>query len=247
MKKLFAVLMALVLALSLGCTALAEEPATPADEITALNWLLETLTKYDWIEKDGRFTLEIYPTLDDLSEDTFTVVVYGPNSAFDGVEWRFFGNYDADQGVFAATDICRYDVKYGEDGELELATSVYDKKGYATLAIDEAGLLTLTYEDDADINGKVFESVAAAEAKTTEITEEQKAIIDKALQTLVGVNYTPIAVIDEVDYMLSVLCEATVVYPGAEPYPVVMVINTKAEDGSGVYFIPLTPSDDSEG
>ena len=243
MKKLFAVLMALVLALSLGCTALAEEPATPADEITALNWLLETLTKYDWIEKDGRTTIEIYPSLDDTSDDTLMVVIYGPNSASDGVEWRIWGKYDADKGIFSASTVARYDVQYDDAGELELSTNVYTRDELATLEMDENGALVLTYAADEDINKKVFEPVPAAAAKTTEITEEQKAIIEKALQNLMGVDYTPIAIVDEVDYMLCVLCEASVVYPGAEPYPVLMVINTNADEPNNVYFIDLVPND----
>lgn len=238
MKKLFAVLMALVLALSLGCTALAENPA--ADEITALNWLYETLTGYDWIEKDGRATIEIYPALDDTSDDTLMVVIYGPNSASDGVEWRLWGKFDAAKGIFSASTVARYDVQYDDAGELELSTNVYTRDELATLEMDENGALVLTYAADEDINKKVFEPVPAAAAKTTEITEEQKAIIEKALKNLMGVDYTPIAIVDEVDYMLCVLCEAKVVYPGAEPYPILMVINTNTDE---VEFIDLVPND----
>lgn len=238
MKKLFAVLMALVLALSLGCTALAENPA--ADEITALNWLYETLTGYDWIEKDGRATIEIYPSLDDTSDDTLMVVIYGPNSASDGVEWRLWGKFDADNGIFSASTVARYDVQYDDAGELELSTNVYTRDELATLEMDENGALVLTYAADEDINKKVFEPVPAAAAKTIEITEEQKAIIEKALKNLMGVDYTPIAVVDEVDYMLCVLCEASVVYPGAEPYPILMVINSNTDE---VEFIDLVPND----
>lgn len=238
MKKLFAVLMALVLALSLGCTALAENPA--ADEITALNWLYETLTGYDWIEKDGRATIEIYPSLDDTSDDTLMVVIYGPNSASDGVEWRLWGKFDADKGIFSASTVARYDVQYDDAGELELSTNVYTRDELATLEMDENGALVLTYAADEDINKKVFEPVPAAAAKTIEITEEQKAIIEKALKNLMGVDYTPIAVVDEVDYMLCVLCEASVVYPGAEPYPILMVINSNTDE---VEFIDLVPND----
>ena len=73
MKKMIAVLLSLMLALSFSCAALAEEPAAPA--LTAGNWLQETLTTTDWIEKDGRATLEVAPVLDDQSEETFEVTV----------------------------------------------------------------------------------------------------------------------------------------------------------------------------
>ena len=57
-------------------------------------------------------------------------------------------------------------------------------------------------------------------AENTEVTEEQKAVFDKAMEGLVGVNYEPVA------YLASqvvaganhcFLCKATVVYPNAAP------------------------------
>ena len=51
-----------------------------------------------------------------------------------------------------------------------------------------------------------------------EITEEVQALFDKALDGLVGVNYTPIAVLGQQENALCILCKAKVVYPGAKPY-----------------------------
>ncbi len=57
-------------------------------------------------------------------------------------------------------------------------------------------------------------------AESAEITEEQKAIFDKAMEKLVGVGYEPVA------YLASqvvagtnhcFLCKATVIYPNAVP------------------------------
>ena len=59
-----------------------------------------------------------------------------------------------------------------------------------------------------------------------EITEEVQALFDKALDGLVGVNYTPIAVLGQQEDALCILCKATVVYPGAKPYYALIDINT---------------------
>ncbi len=54
-----------------------------------------------------------------------------------------------------------------------------------------------------------------------ELTPEAQAAFDKAMEGLVGVSYVPVAllgtqVVSGQNY--SILCEAKVVYPGAEPY-----------------------------
>ena len=56
--------------------------------------------------------------------------------------------------------------------------------------------------------------------ESIEITEERKAVFDKALEGLVGVNYEPLAylgsqVVAGTNHCF--LCRATVVYPGATP------------------------------
>lgn len=56
-------------------------------------------------------------------------------------------------------------------------------------------------------------------AESTEISAEDQAIFDKAMETLVGVEYEPIAYIgNQVVAGLNhcFLCKATGVYPGAE-------------------------------
>ena len=52
----------------------------------------------------------------------------------------------------------------------------------------------------------------------TEVTEEIREIFDKAAAKLVGVNYTPVAVLGKNESTYCILCKASVVYPGAEPY-----------------------------
>ena len=70
-------------------------------------------------------------------------------------------------------------------------------------------------------------------AESQEITEEQQALFDRAMEGLVGVNYVPVA------YLASqvvagtnhcFLCRATVVYPDAQP-TLVLVYIYEALDG----------------
>ena len=57
-------------------------------------------------------------------------------------------------------------------------------------------------------------------AESTEITEEQKAVFDKAMENLVGVGYEPVAylasqIVSGTNHCF--LCKATVIYPNAVP------------------------------
>ncbi len=59
----------------------------------------------------------------------------------------------------------------------------------------------------------------------TEITEEIQTLFDKAMEGLVGVNYVPVSVLGVRDDTYCILCKATVVYPGAEPYNALVYVN----------------------
>ena len=59
----------------------------------------------------------------------------------------------------------------------------------------------------------------------TEITEDVQALFDKAMEELTGVDYTPVAVLGKSDSTVCILCKATVVYPGAEPYNALVYVN----------------------
>lgn len=59
------------------------------------------------------------------------------------------------------------------------------------------------------------------------ITDEVKALLNKGMEGLVGVNYTPVAylgsqVVSGTNH--AILCQATVVYPGATPYFVIVYL-----------------------
>ena len=59
-----------------------------------------------------------------------------------------------------------------------------------------------------------------------EITEEVQALFEKALDGLLGVKYTPIAVLGRQENALCILSRAAVVYPGAKPYYALVDIST---------------------
>ena len=77
-----------------------------------------------------------------------------------------------------------------------------------------------------------------------EITEEVQALFDQALDGLVGVNYTPIAVLGRQEDALCILCKATVVYPGAKPYYALVDISTAA-DKAGLLNIRVLSIDEA--
>ena len=187
MKKMIAVLLSLMLALSFSCAALAEEPAAPA--LTAGNWLQETLTTTDWIEKDGRATLEVAPVLDDQSEETFEVTVYCPDSATEGTQFIFYCVYDVEICKLIAHSVLCYHLTYGEDGEVDLAENVYDRSTQATVEFGEDGLLTLSGDEDEMVSMIAFEPVPAPAFKGQELTEAQKADVAKLQNGLLGVSY----------------------------------------------------------
>lgn len=59
----------------------------------------------------------------------------------------------------------------------------------------------------------------------TELTDEVRGIFDRAMEGLVGVNYTPVAVLGKTDDAYCILCKASAVYPGAEPYNALVYVN----------------------
>ena len=59
-----------------------------------------------------------------------------------------------------------------------------------------------------------------AAAEDAAITDEVRALFDKAMEGLVGVNYVPVAYLGSqvvAGRNHAILCQATVVYPGAQP------------------------------
>ena len=76
-------------------------------------------------------------------------------------------------------------------------------------------LITAAAAEDGPLSGGWTPSADPA------VTEELQALFDKGLEGLVGVGYTPVAYLGSqvvAGTNHAFLCQATVVYPGAQPY-----------------------------
>ena len=245
MKKLIAVMLALVLALGLGCAALAETADAP--EITADNWLLKSLTDTDWILQEGSATLEVLPNLDDTTNERFLVNLTWPSSETDGLKWIFEGTYVwENQTMYLTREYC-YEETYNEDGEPELSNSVYDRDCDVMLMPDESGILILRGSEDEQISLIGFEPVPATQEKVQALTEDQANIFAMATEGLLGMDYEPVGLLDEADgIMYCFLCKGTVVAPGTEPVYYLALVNNGILEGPTAQFIQIM-DDGSEG
>ncbi len=69
------------------------------------------------------------------------------------------------------------------------------------------------------------------------ITDEIRVLFDKALDGLVGVNYIPVAYLGSqvvAGYNHAILCQATIVYPGATPRWVIMYLYEDLNGGVAI-------------
>ncbi len=80
----------------------------------------------------------------------------------------------------------------------------------------------------------------------TEITEEVQTLFDEAMEQLVGVNYTPVAVLGVKDNVWCILCKATVVYPNAKPYNALVYINAEAKEIQNIYELWIDKHSEKE-
>lgn len=248
MKKLMALLTALVLALAVGCAALAEDDMMARQE----SWLAESLTKVDWTTQD-RIELDIVPNLDPGTEESFQAQVSASNGAFETVNWVFYCDYDPEIHVLVADrEVCVLE-EYAEDSEEAKVTPIYDRESKVTFELDEDGKTLVlrngaeTKEDDPyELSIVGFEKIEAGEGKGEEVTEELKESVRKAMEGLLGVKYEPLKLLAQKDTMMCVLCEATVVYPGAKPIYALLYFDT-AENSSETPGIVLLGDDGSEG
>ena len=90
---------------------------------------------------------------------------------------------------------------------------------------DNNGITTVSVEPETASGEEVPEWDMSI---SPEITEDIKALFDRAMEKRMGVEYTPVAVLGVIDSTYCILCKAAVVYPGARPYNVLVYIN---EDG----------------
>ena len=83
-----------------------------------------------------------------------------------------------------------------------------------------------------DVPGTLMGGWAAAEDPT--ITDEVRALFDKAMEGLVGVDYVPVAYLGSqvvAGTNHAILCQGTVVYPGAQPAWKIVFLYENLEGG----------------
>ena len=187
-------------------------------EMPEKGWVLDSLTGFSWV--DDRAELEVF--LEDT--DNYKVLISWADSAFETEEWTYACEYDAESQTLRASWVIFDTVTVDENGE-EIRENVYEKESQAVFSLNAEGRLAILEAGDEALEGKTFEKVPDPQKEaapwnvpeTTEITPEAKAMFEKALEGLLGVNYTPLAVLAERDGTLCFLCRTQIVYPGAAP------------------------------
>lgn len=109
------------------------------------------------------------------------------------------------------------------------STDASDTYAIGTIYVDLKGNVEVINAGETDIpthldegNWTVYEAA--------DLTEDEKNAFQDAFNGMTGVAYDPVTIIAESDTGYLVLCNATVVYPGTEPYYAVVEIK-KTETG----------------
>jgi hypothetical protein len=103
----------------------------------------------------------------------------------------------------------------------------------AVLALSLCACSTQGGEEGQDQEQAAAEEVTTPDAdwdipETTELTDEVRALFDKAMEGLTGVGYEPVGLLGEKDGVYCILCRATVIVPDAKPYYSLVYVS---EDG----------------
>lgn len=223
MKKTIGILMAGMMILSsAGCAASSPAPvATTAAETTAAN---ETAVSTETIDTASQTDVitgswnrpespKITPDLEELCRkalDGMTGVSYTPAALLS-------------TQVIAGTNyriLFRAEATVPDSEEVYAIGTIYeDLDGNATL---EDLQMTSVKTDFNDLEG------GWRPAESPLLTDEVQNIFDTALDGLTGVDYVPLALLGTQTIAgtnYAVLCEATVVYPDAEPYYAIVYLN----------------------
>lgn len=216
MKKKIATLLTAVLALSCAANAAQGETVTaPSKETTAAVQIIEEdALDGGWRNAEGP---AITPELAELCGNAMEMLVgadYTPVALL------------ATQ-VVAGTN---YRILFRTTPVVPDAVETY---AIGTIYEDLEGKATLEDMQATDVETNLSDMPGGwMEPESVELTEEAQAAFDAALEGLVGVDYQPIAllasqVVAGTNY--AVLCQATVVYPGAEPSYAIVYVSADLE------------------
>ena len=187
----------------------------------------------------GRALFEISP-----DGDGYAITITWGDSAFSSGVWAMEATRDGDSLVYTNGRMAM--VTYGEGGEVVEEDLQYDDaEGAFTLGED--GILR--WADSREERAPEFalervgeQSIGVAEplsggwtpSDDPAITQDAQALFDKAMEGLVGVNYVPVAylgsqVVAGTNHVF--LAQATVVYPDARPYYVLIYLYEDLQGG----------------
>lgn len=188
-------------------------------------WILDSVEGKVWV--DDRASLEVF--LEDT--DSYKVLITWGNSANETTEWTYACTYKAEDQTLNAERVIKEEVAYNEQGE-ENRTTVEEKEIHALFALNADGKVVITGAGDEQLEGKAFEAApellpdsAWAAPESNAMTEELQAKFDKAMQTLLGVNYTPLAYLGSKDGVDCFFCRAEAVVPNPAPYYTLVYTN----------------------
>ena len=111
----------------------------------------------------------------------------------------------------------------------------------ATVCQDPQGNAELLGFEESNVATRLSELMGGwRQAESPDLTEEVRAAFDRAMEAMVGVDYVPIAllstqVVSGTNY--CIFCEATVVYPGAEPYYAFVTVCQDLQGNAEIYAI----------
>lgn len=188
-------------------------------------WILDSVEGKVWV--DDRASLEVF--LEDT--ENYKVLISWSSSAFEATEWTYACEYKAEDQTLNALHMIQEEVVYDEQGE-ETRKTLEDKDVQTVFALNADGKVVITGAEDDQLEGKTFEAApvvlpdsAWTAPESNAVTDELKAAFDKAMETLLGVNYTPLAYLGSKDGTNCFFCRAEAVVPSPVPYYTLVYTN----------------------
>ena len=237
MKKLIAVLLALMI--PVGC-ALAEDfqAMTGLDKVQAKLDAGVTVEKVYYTDGYGfsisEFTTEDPELISRLWTALNKITVKGRVDE-SITDWYPMIVFDLSDGTQAIVSFEAHWLSRGKDN--------YEIENGEEFWALTASLVQMQEEQDrkAAMSGAEPADGSWGTAADPAITDEVRALFDKAVDGLVGVNYVPVAYLGRQvvsGYNHAILCQATTVYPGAEARWVIMYLYEDA--GGNVKITDIT-------
>ena len=230
MKKLLALLMAAVILVSAaGCIEVNITPASDDEDVQAeIDEILGGWTRAESPVITDEMRELLKKALENLVGAEYTPVAYLGYQIVAGTNHRI---------------LCRISPVVPDAKESYAIVTIYE---------DLNGNAAITDVKDFEVETNLQEELLPGgwfEPETPEVTEDAKNIFDKAMETLVGVNYVPVALLKQqvaAGMNYCYLCEAAVVYPGAETTYALVYIYEDPEGNVNIQDIVRMTDEEAE-